>query len=102
MKIHWVSSPFYLWYTHLIYHLIGDSIAIWSLKDDGSFTFVKQVHMGFNNLRGFIIDPSGRFLVAGGNVSGGIKVFERIDGGADLVQVAASTQVPTASSFVWL
>ncbi|KIJ49189.1 hypothetical protein M422DRAFT_161791 [Sphaerobolus stellatus SS14] len=80
----------------------GDSIAIFSLKDDGSFTLLKQVHTGLNNLRGFIIDPNGRYLVAGGNVSGGIKIFERINGGADLIQVAATTQVPTASSFVWL
>jgi 6-phosphogluconolactonase (cycloisomerase 2 family) len=81
---------------------VGDSIAIFSLKDDGSFTLLKQVHTGLNNLRGFIIDPSGRFLVAGGNVAGGIKIFERTNGGADLVQVAATTQVPTASSFIWL
>ena len=35
-------------------------------------------------------------------MAGGVKVFERIHGGADLVQVAASDEVPTASSFVWL
>ncbi|KAF8586774.1 putative isomerase YbhE [Ramaria rubella] len=81
---------------------LGDSIAIFSLAPNGSFKLVRQVHTGLNNLRGFIIDPSGRYLVAGGNVSGGVKVYERINGGADLVLVAASEEVPTASSFVWL
>jgi len=80
----------------------GDPIAIFSLEQDGSFELVKHVHTGVNNLRGFILDPSGRYLVLGGNVSGGVKVFERIDGGADLVLVAASDEVPTASTFVWL
>ncbi|KAF8518678.1 putative isomerase YbhE [Hysterangium stoloniferum] len=81
---------------------LGDTIAIFSLEDDGSFELVKHVPTGVNNLRGFILDPSGRYLVLGGNVSGGVKVFERIDGGADLVLVAASDEVPTASTFVWL
>lgn len=63
---------------------------------------MKQVHTGLQNLRGFIIDPSSRYLVAGGNVAGGVKVFERIQGGADLIEIASSDEVPTASSFVWL
>ncbi|KAF8511462.1 Lactonase, 7-bladed beta-propeller-domain-containing protein [Gautieria morchelliformis] len=80
----------------------GDSIAIFSLASNGSFSLVRQVHTGLQQLRGFIVDPSGRYLVAGGNVAGGVKVFERIHGGTDLVQVAASEEVPTASTFVWL
>lgn len=80
----------------------GDSIAIFSLASNGSFSLVRQVHTGLRDLRGFIIDPSGRYLVAGGNVAGGVKVFERIHGGTDLIQVAASEEVPTASTFLWL
>jgi 6-phosphogluconolactonase (cycloisomerase 2 family) len=80
----------------------GDTIAIFSLASNGTFKLLKQVHTGLQNLRGFIIDPSSKYLVAGGEVAGGVKVFERVSGGADLVQVAASEQVPTVSSFVWL
>ncbi|GJJ14129.1 hypothetical protein Clacol_008386 [Clathrus columnatus] len=80
----------------------GDPIAVFLAHDDGSFQLINEVFTGLNNLRGFIFDPSGRYLVAGGNIAGGIKIYERVGDGSKLVEVAATTQVPTASSFVWL
>lgn len=80
----------------------GDSIAVFQTHEDGSFELVNQVFTGLDNLRGFIFDPTGRYLVAGGNIAGGIKIFERVGDGSILIEVAATLQVPTASSFVWL
>jgi len=77
----------------------GDTIAIFSLNP---LTLVKQFRTGLMQLRGAAIGgPDGAYLVAGGLVGGGVAVFERIDGGADLQVVARLPTVLNSSAFVF-
>jgi len=77
----------------------GDTIAIFSLNP---LTLVKQVRTGLNNIRGAAIGgPNGQYLIAGGLTGGGVAVFERIAGGADLQVVARLPTVLNATSFVF-
>lgn len=64
---------------------------------------MKQVRTGLQQLRGVAIGgDQGQYIVAGGMAGGGIKVFERISGGADLKQVASLQGVGQPSSFVFV
>jgi 6-phosphogluconolactonase (cycloisomerase 2 family) len=82
----------------------GDSIAIFSYDfSAGKLSLVKQVFTGMNQLRGVGISPDGAYIVASGVVgSGGVAVWKRVSGGADLQLVARNTQVATRTSFTWL
>ncbi|KAG8863801.1 hypothetical protein FRB96_007638 [Tulasnella sp. 330] len=78
---------------------LGDSIAIFSLNP---LRLVKQVYTGLNQLRGAAIGgPNGEYLVAGGLVGGGVSVFQRTRGGADLVKLANLPSIHNSSSFVF-
>ena len=48
--------------------------------------------------------PSGQYIAAAGQTGGGLAVFEKIDGGRNLVARArlAPGVVQAPSSFVWL
>lgn len=89
----------------------GDSIAIFQHvnagKDNEGLKLIKQVFTGINQVRGIQIgrveDGGEEYLVAGGVVgTAGVKVFKRVEGGRDLVEVAVNQEVPTRTSFVWL
>lgn len=63
---------------------------------------VKQVYTGLNQLRGAAIGgPNGEYIVAGGLVGGGVSVFQRTKGGADLVKLANLPSINNSSSFVF-
>lgn len=81
----------------------GDTVAIFKILDGGSFELVNQVYTGVNQVRGLWIGgPNDEFVVAGGVVgTGGVVVFQRTDGGANLVEVARNTDIPTRTSFVF-
>lgn len=50
---------------------------------------ITSSHTGLHHLRGMIFfGPDDRYLIAGGAQGGGIKVFERIDGGRNLKEIA--------------
>lgn len=91
----------------------GDSIAIYERGKDasasasGGLSLVGQVYTGLDQIRGMEIgraDNGGEaYLVAGGIAgSGGVVVYERIDGGRGLKEVARNTDLLTRSTFVWL
>jgi len=88
-------------------HPEGDSIAIFSLPspDEPStgLTLEKEVHTGMKHARGLAIGgPDNKYLIIGGVHGGGIKVFERIQGGISLKEVAKLEEVEKPTGFVWL
>ncbi|KAF5373908.1 hypothetical protein D9758_000861 [Tetrapyrgos nigripes] len=89
----------------------GDTIAIFEHVGKGTkkegLRLVKQVFTGLNQVRGMSIgleeNGSEKYLVtAGAAGSGGTVVFERVDGGAGLKEVARNTEIPQRNTFLWL
>ena len=82
----------------------GDSIAIFTFDSNGVLKLVNHVFTGLVNIRGMQFGgPDGRYLAASGlSQAGGVVVFERTEGGANLVEVARNTQIPNLGTFVWV
>ena len=78
----------------------GDTIAVFDA--DGAPRYVGEVRSGLRHLRGMVFGgPDDRWLVAGGVMGGGVKVFERVEEGKGLREIAAvSLEAPTG--FLWL
>jgi len=55
-----------------------DSIAHFAVKPDGTLTYVSDTPTGTNVPRGLVLDPSGQYLLAGGQNNDSVAVF-RID-----------------------
>ncbi|KAG7095223.1 hypothetical protein E1B28_005998 [Marasmius oreades] len=89
----------------------GDTIAIFEhvnvgTKNEG-LRLIKQIFTGLSQVRGMEIgrqtNGGDKYLVASGVAgTGGTVVFERIDGGADLKEVARNKDIPTRTSFIWI
>ncbi|KAJ7252725.1 Lactonase, 7-bladed beta-propeller-domain-containing protein [Mycena haematopus] len=80
----------------------GDTIAIFSIEGD-ALELVVEVPTGLKHLRGMVFGgPDDKWLVAGGANGGGVKVFERIDGGKGLKQVAENSTVEAPTGFLWV
>ncbi|CAK5262005.1 unnamed protein product [Mycena citricolor] len=85
----------------------GDSIAIYENVGEGTpeehLELVKQVFTGLDQVRGMMFGgDDSEYLVAGAAAgTGGIVMYERVDGGRDLKEIVRNTQVPTRTSFVW-
>lgn len=79
----------------------GDSIVIFSIADPEKLEIVAEVRTGLRHLRGMQFGgPDNRWLVAGGVFGQGVKIFERIDGGKGLKQIAA-VDVEAPTGFLW-
>ena len=80
-----------------------DTIAVFSTADaDGGPQLVAEVRTGLKHLRGMEFGgPDGRWLIAGGVLGGGVKVFERLDGGKALKEVA-SLELEAPTGFLWI
>jgi hypothetical protein len=77
----------------------GDTIAIFS----DTLQLIAEVRTGLNHLRGMAFGgPNDKWLVAGGVNGGGVKIFERIDGGRGLQLVASLEGVESPTGFLWL
>ncbi|KAF8216415.1 Lactonase, 7-bladed beta-propeller-domain-containing protein [Mycena galopus ATCC 62051] len=80
----------------------GDTVAIFSIEGD-TLKLVAEVPTGLKHLRGMVFGgPDDKWLVAGGANGGGVKVFERIDGGKGLKEVAANSSVEAPTGFLWV
>lgn len=80
----------------------GDTIAVFSLADPAKPELVNEVRSGLRHLRGMWFGGEDAcWLIAGGVLGGGVKVFERVDGGKDLKQVA-SLELEAPTGFLWL
>ncbi|KAJ7580609.1 putative isomerase YbhE [Mycena floridula] len=84
----------------------GDPIAIFEASADGALTLVKQVYTGLEELRGVEFGAVGsgaeEYLVATGAQSGGVAVYKRVDGGADLELVVRDDTVVPRSTVLLL
>ncbi|CAL1711668.1 unnamed protein product [Somion occarium] len=80
----------------------GDTISIYSIADPTKLEPVNEVKSGLRHLRGMLFGgPNDKYLVAGGANGGGVKVFERIDGGKGLRELAA-VNVLAPTGFLWV
>jgi len=80
----------------------GDTIAIFSPEP---LKLVKHVYTGLNQIRGMAIGGvDEEFVIAAGLTGGGVAIFQRTNGGADLQLLARYTGVGSdqISSFAWL
>ncbi|KAG7091586.1 hypothetical protein E1B28_010607 [Marasmius oreades] len=81
----------------------GDTIAIFEASDSDSLNMVGEVRTGLRHLRGMAFGgPENRWLITGGGNGGGVKVFERINGGKDLRLVAKNEDVKAPTGFLWM
>lgn len=85
----------------------GDTISIFtphSSSSDEKFAFVDSVATGLNHLRGMVFGgPSDKYLIAGGQNGGGIKIFERTGTVAPyLKEVARLDGVQKPTGFLWI
>lgn len=79
----------------------GDTVAIFSLLHDGKLERVAEVSTGLKHLRGMLLGgPDDKWLIAGGVEGGGVKVFERTDGGKGLKEIT-SISVDAPTGFLW-
>ncbi|KAK0212099.1 Lactonase, 7-bladed beta-propeller-domain-containing protein [Desarmillaria ectypa] len=77
----------------------GDLISIFSTEPK----LISEVRSGLKHLRGMAFGgPDDKWLVAGGAQGGGIKIFERVDDGKGLVEIAANSEVESPTGFLWL
>jgi len=86
----------------------NDSISIFSFTapsdltpDTFSLDLVAEVRTGLAHVRGMMFDKSWRFLVAAGQHNNCVKLFERIDGGRDLKELA-SVESKQPTGVLWL
>lgn len=80
-----------------------DTVAVFSTADaEGGMQLVAEVRTGLKHLRGMEFGgPDDRWLIAGGVLGGGVKVFERVDGGKGLKEVA-SLELEAPTGFLWI
>lgn len=81
----------------------GDTISIFSIATPDSLELVAEFRTGLRHLRGLVFgSPDARYAIAGGANGGGVKVFERINGGTSFALVAALDSVNAPTAFLWL
>jgi len=79
----------------------GDAIAIFQTEPE--LRLVGHVDTGLVHLRGVILaGPDQKYLLAAGLYGGGIKVFERINGGLGLKELAKVDGVNLPTGLVWV
>ncbi|KAF8874068.1 putative isomerase YbhE [Mucidula mucida] len=82
----------------------GDFISIFDIEDNGAAKLVKEVRSGLKHARGMQFGgPDDKWLVVGGALGGGVKVFQRTNGGKGLEEVASSTEATDSpTGFLWM
>lgn len=91
-------------------HTAGSQVATASRRTfhraNEELTLVNQVFTGLQQIRSMAFSDDGVYLVAGGSKdggsAGGVKVFQRIDGGKGLKEVAKNGDIDTRTGFVWV
>lgn len=80
----------------------GDTLAIFSLENPEAPAFVAEVRTDLRHLRAAaIVGEDGRWVVLGGTRGGGVKVYERVDGGRALREVVSLPGVEQPTAFLW-
>ncbi|KAH9949314.1 putative isomerase YbhE [Amylocystis lapponica] len=83
-------------------HPAGDAIGIFSIADPDKLERVGEVRTGLRHLRGMQFGgPDDKWLIVGGVYGPGVKIFERVDGGKSLKELAfLAVEAPTG--FLWV
>ncbi|KAF9047665.1 Lactonase, 7-bladed beta-propeller-domain-containing protein [Panaeolus papilionaceus] len=84
----------------------GDLISIFAITDsegkDG-LELVNEIRTGLKHVRGMVFGgEDDKYVVVGGANGGGVKVFERVEGGRGLRLVSACEGVQGPTGFLWL
>ncbi|KAF8058602.1 Lactonase, 7-bladed beta-propeller-domain-containing protein [Lyophyllum atratum] len=80
----------------------GDIISIFAISGSDWLEQVSEVRSGLKHLRGMAFGgPDDKWLVAGGVNGGGVKVFERVNGGRNLKIVAENPSIEAPTGFLW-
>ena len=85
----------------------GDTVAIFE-NVDNQLVLRNQIYTGLDQIRGMMSGEQAgcggeAYIVAAGFAgTAGVKVFKRIEGGANLEEVAVNAAIPTRTAFVWL
>jgi len=81
----------------------GDIIAIFDfVSDPGKLQLIAEVRTGLQHVRGMLFGGENeKYLVVGGVNGGGVKVFERINDGLGLKEVAKNEGVKAPTGFLW-
>ena len=80
----------------------GDTISIFAIADD-TLDLISEVATGLKHVRGMMFGgQSSEWLVVGGTHGGGVKVFERVEGGKNIKEVAHDPSVKSPTGFAWL
>ncbi|KAF8627748.1 hypothetical protein AX17_006115 [Amanita inopinata Kibby_2008] len=81
----------------------GDAISIFATSKEMTLELVAEVRTGLKHVRGMALGgPDDRWLIVGGVNGGGVKVFERVDGGTGLRLVAENEGVEAPTGFLWI
>ncbi|KAJ4485779.1 Lactonase, 7-bladed beta-propeller-domain-containing protein [Lentinula aciculospora] len=81
----------------------GDSVAIFSIDKPNALELIAEVRTGLRHLRGMEFGgPDSKYLCAGGLYAGGIRIFERTEGGKNLKLVAQDPNVKAPTGFLWV
>jgi len=81
----------------------GDIITIFSIDQSDSLEPIAEVRSGLKHLRGMVFGGlDDKYLIAGGANGGGAKVFERINGGKSLKEIASNSSIEAPTAFLWL
>lgn len=83
----------------------GDSLSIFDFTSGSSLgkpELIAEVRTGLNHVRSILFGGlDDKYLVAGGVDGGGVKIFERTEGGRGLKEVAKNEFVPAPTGFLW-
>ncbi|KAK1231937.1 hypothetical protein PQX77_004930 [Marasmius sp. AFHP31] len=81
----------------------GDTIAIFEASTSDKLELISEVRTGLKHVRGMVFGgPEDQWVIAGGANGGGVRVFERNDGGKNLKLVARNEEVEAPTGFLWL
>jgi hypothetical protein len=81
----------------------GDPLAIFSLEDPAAPALIGEVYTGLHHLRGAAIGgEDAQYIIMGGMLGGGVKMYERIEGGRALMEIAALPDIIGPTGFLWL
>lgn len=85
----------------------GDIISIFRVPAPDvageQMTLVGEVRTGLRHVRGIQLGgEEDRYLIAGGVLSDGVKVYERVEGGKALREVVENKEVKAPTGFLWV
>lgn len=81
-------------------HAGGDTIGIINVANPAKMELIREVRTGLKHLRSFEIHEP--WLIVGGVLEGGIKMYEITEGGNNLIEIAANPHVVAPTAFLWL